>query len=303
MASAGRRATRLDNPLIKGFLDARLLETGLATNTQQAYARDLERLSEYLRTAGKSLLQTTTEDIGAFLATCTEAGESARTRARRAASIRGFFRHAQDTGLISHDPARILPTPKLPSLIPKALSLEEMERLLPTKVSADESPRTRLLFELLYGCGLRASEVARVRTDDLDLEGGFVRVRGKGDRERSVPLGPSVQAALARWLLTRKSLATPESGAHLLLGDTGHPLTRGDVYTLVRRHVQAQGLARRVTPHTLRHTFATHLVKGGADLRSVQEMLGHASIDTTQIYTSLADEHLRQSHRKHHPRA
>lgn len=289
--------------LIRAFLDARMLESGLALHTRAAYARDLDLLARHLEAAGGSLLQASTEDLAGFLAARTKAGDAVRTRARRAAAIRSFYRHAIDQELISHDPARLIPSPKLPALLPKALSAEDMETLLPRTVGADETPRLRLLLELLYGCGLRASEVSGIRGDDFDLSGGFVRVRGKGDRERAVPVGPTVLTALQTWLQARKALVSPESGRALFVTDAGRPFTRADVHAAVKQHVRAKGLRRRVTPHTLRHTFATHLVQGGADLRSVQEMLGHASIDTTQIYTSLADEHLLSAHRRHHPRA
>lgn len=303
MALAGENDGGSGAALIKAFLDARLLESGLALHTRAAYARDLGLLAHHLQSSGKSMLQAGTEDLAGFLAARTAAGESVRTRARRAAAIRSFYRHALDQELIRRDPARLIPSPKLPALLPKALSAEDMEALLPRKVSADESPRIRLLFELLYGCGLRASELAGIRADDFDLTGGFVRVRGKGERERAVPVGPTVLEALQTWLRARKALASPESGRALFLTDAGRPFTRADVHAAVKQRVRAKGIRRRVTPHTLRHTFATHLVQGGADLRSVQEMLGHASIDTTQIYTSLADEHLKNSHQRHHPRA
>ena len=303
MAPAGKNEGRIETALIKAFLDARLLESGLARHTRAAYARDLGLLAAHLKSAGKTLLHACTEDLAGFLAARTAAGESVRTRARRAAALRSFYRHALDQELIRRDPARLIPSPKLPALLPKALSAEDMETLLPCKATADESPRLRLLLELLYGCGLRASELAGVRGDDFDLSGGFVRVRGKGDRERAVPVGPTVLEALQAWLRARKALTTPASGRALFITDAGRPFTRADVHAAVKQLVRAKGIRRRVTPHTLRHTFATHLVQGGADLRSVQEMLGHASIDTTQIYTSLADEHLKSSHRRHHPRA
>lgn len=281
------------------------MERGISVHTRRAYARDLDHLAVWLEGRSKSLTEADTEDLVAFLEARTAQGDAPRTRARRAAALRSFYRFAAGENHVRADPARLLPSPRLPRLLPRALSLTDTERLLRAEHKDTETAAgaARLILELLYGCGLRASEAAGLRSTDFDLDGGFVRVTGKGGKARSVPISDSIRAALREYLRSGRTLAcTPESADFLLLSKSGRPLTRAGIHAVVRQCAKSAGIRARLTPHTLRHTFATHLVKGGADLRAVQEMLGHASIDTTQIYTTLAEEHLHDAHRRFHPR-
>lgn len=297
---------RADAGHVTAFLDNLSLERGISTHTRSAYARDLSLLAASLEARSLTLLQADMDGIVRFLEECADQGAAPRTRARRAAAIRSFYRYATADGLCAIDPARLIPSPRMPRLLPKALSHADTERLLQADHDDATTPQgsNRLVLELLYGCGLRVSELAGLRCSDFDLDGGFVRVTGKGGKARSVPIGQSVRESLAAWLQHgRQQVRTPESGDTLLLTITGKPVSRMQLHAMVRACARRAGFSRSITPHTLRHTFATHLVKGGADLRAVQEMLGHASIDTTQIYTTLAEEHLHAAHKRFHPRS
>jgi len=230
---------------------------------------------------------------------------------RRAAAIRGFYRFAFGEGIIAVDVAARLDLPRQPRLLPETLSVAEVERLLES-AGDDETPsghRSRALVELLYAGGLRVSEALGLDREDASLEAGFVRVIGKGDRERLVPIGDLARDWLRSWVDgPRASLlalhhVSPARGGPLFLGDRGRRLARQQAWGIVTGAAERAGLAGRVSPHTLRHSFATHLLEGGADLRIVQELLGHASISTTQLYTHLTGERVREVYRRAHPRA
>jgi integrase/recombinase XerD len=230
---------------------------------------------------------------------------------RRAAAIRGFYRFAFGEGLIGVDVAARLDLPRQPRLLPETLTIAEVERLL--EAAGDEATpgrlRSRTLVELLYAAGLRVSEALRLDREDLSLDGGFVRVIGKGDRERLVPVGDVAIDWLRRWLdgpwpvLLARGHVTPARGGPIFLGDRGRRLARQQAWAMVGGAAERAGLSGRISPHTLRHSFATHLLEGGADLRVVQELLGHASISTTQLYTHLTGERVREVYRRAHPRA
>ncbi len=292
-------------PLVANFVRSLRLERGISLHTQAAYQRDLTLLGEAL--SPKPLTDASAADLLDFLASCQARGESRRTRLRRGAAIRSFFRHLCQAGILSKNPASLLVSPRPAKSLPKALKSAETERLLQVaepKPSRPEELRASLALELLYGCGLRAQELSGLRLEDIDLDSGFVRVVGKGNKERRVPLGTPIRQALESYLKdARPGWVRPTSGRHVLLSTRGRPFSRQSIWKLVKSAALAADLDPRVSPHTLRHSFATDLLRGGADLRSVQEMLGHASIDTTQIYTGLAQDHLRGSHRRHHPRA
>ena len=289
----------------EAFLQEATLERDLAPRTREAYARDLELLGTWCARRDLAVETASTDDLVAWLGHRRRSGDARTTRARRTAAVRAFFGWLKESGRIDRNPALLLPTVKPGRRLPKALAPDATEALLaaPGDEATPPALRDHAVLEVLYGAGLRASEVAGLRLRDLEAERGFLRVLGKGRKERKVPLGQPGLAALETWLRRgRPRVATPASEDALLLSDRGRPLSRDTVYRIVKRWVRAVGLDAKTSPHTLRHTFATHLVKGGADLRAVQEMLGHASINTTQLYTTLADEHLRQAHRKHHPR-
>lgn len=252
-----------------------------------------------------------------------ERGLAPTSLRRRAAAIRGFYRFAYGEGLIAVDVASRLDLPRQPRLLPDTLTIEEVERLLDAAGPDDERARalpaarapvisalrSRSLLELLYAAGLRISEALRVDREDLSLDGGFVRVIGKGDRERLVPVGEVALDWIGRWLdearpaLLAQSHVTPVRGGPLFLGDRGRRLARQQAWAVVKTAAARAGLGDRVSPHTLRHSFATHLLEGGADLRIVQELLGHASISTTQLYTHLTGERIRAVYARAHPRA
>jgi integrase/recombinase XerD len=224
---------------------------------------------------------------------------------RRAAAIRGFYRFAFGEGLIAVDVAARLDLPRQPRLLPETLRIDEVEHLL----EAAAGLRDHALLELLYAAGLRISEALRLDREDLSVDGRFVRVIGKGDRERVVPVGDIALDWLGRWMsearpsLLAKSHVAPARGGPLFLGDRGRRLARQQGWAVVKEAAARAGLGDRVSPHTLRHSFATHLLEGGADLRIVQELLGHASISTTQLYTHLTGERIRAVYARAHPRA
>ena len=235
---------------------------------------------------------------------------------RRAAALKGFYRFAYGEGLIGTDVAAHLDLPRQSRLLPETLTVEETERLLeaaggddPDEPEHDRRLRDRALLELLYAAGLRISEALRLDAEDLSIDGGFVRVIGKGDKERLVPVGDVALDWLARWSTARASGSwrsghvPPSRGGPVFLGDRGGRLARQQAWAVVKASARTAGLADRVSPHTLRHSFATHLLEGGADLRIVQELLGHASISTTQLYTHLTGERIRDVYSRAHPRA
>jgi len=301
-------ATALDRA-IDDFLTYLRVERGLADATIRAYRGDLDDFASARGSAGEW-------DRGPdaslrYLAARTRRGRphdpglAPTSLRRRAASIRGFYRFAFGEGLIVVDVASHIDLPRQPRLLPETLTVEEVERLL------DAAPdlRGRTLLELLYAAGLRVSEALGLDREDLSIDGGFVRVIGKGDRERLVPVGDIALDWLGRWLAEgRPSLLEAgkvafDRGGPLFLGDRGRRLARQQAFAIVRAAARRAGLPERVSPHTLRHSFATHLLEGGADLRIVQELLGHASISTTQLYTHLTGERVREVYARAHPRA
>ncbi|HTD27685.1 MAG TPA: tyrosine recombinase, partial [Candidatus Elarobacter sp.] len=244
-------------------------------------------------------------EVRAHLAALTEHGLSARSQARALAAVRGFMRFLALRGVLGDDVLRHVRIRRPPARLPRALGTGEVGSLLAGPAESHcRGLRDRALLELLYACGLRVSETVALRGAQVNLSAGFVTVLGKGGKERVVPLGRHARAALEAYVeQERPRLLRGRPSPFVFLGPGGRPLTRQAVWKLVRRRALAAGLAHRVSPHTLRHTFATHLLTGGADLRIVQTLLGHADIGTTQIYTHVAPSRLREVHRRHHPRA
>lgn len=279
------------------------LERGLSDNTVASYRRDIEQLLRHLAQEEKSPDEVTADDLRAYLAVqhwCPA------TRARKTAAIRSFFRFLVVSGRRPTDPASRLAAPRKERTLPRVLSVEDVEKMLALPPATPLGLRDRALLELLYGAGLRASELVGLRRGDLDLEVGFVRTVGKGDRERVVPIGRKAIEAVDAYLRRGRPLLGSAGALKdplLLLNARGRRLSRMGLHTIVKRYAAKAGLGSNVSAHTLRHSFATHLLEGGADLRAVQEMLGHADLSTTQIYTHLSRERLRRVYDEAHPRA
>ncbi|NLE74796.1 MAG: site-specific tyrosine recombinase XerD [Actinobacteria bacterium] len=278
-------------------------ERGLSENTISSYRRDLTQLAAYLESHDLDLCSADGDDLRAFLA---EHTWRPATRARKIAAVRSFYRFAVMSGALSQDPSLHLASPRLEVNLPRALAVEEVGRMLNLPPATPLGLRDRALLEVLYGAGLRASEALSLKLGDMDLEVGFVRTLGKGDKERVVPLGRKAVASVRAYL----SRGRPQLGApgrlkapYLFLNSRGKKLSRMGLHDIVKRWAHCAGLDDTVSAHTLRHSFATHLLAGGADLRAVQEMLGHADLSTTQIYTHLTQEHLHNVYNDAHPRA
>jgi len=285
---------------VQDFLDYLAYERSASANTVAAYRRDLERLVAYLHEAGLTVRSAGEDDVEAFFTGPGGAGAGSSL-----AAVRGLYGFLVREGVLEKDPADRLRAPKRREDLPRVLSVEEVERVLTRIVPTGPlGQRDLAAMELLYGCGLRASELVGLRAADVDLEGGLVRCLGKGDKERVVPLGGAAANAVRRYARDgRRTLLRGRRRDQLLLNARGAPLTRQGLDYVLRRALRRADLLGRASAHTFRHSFATHLLAAGADLRSVQEMLGHASVATTQIYTHVTVEHLREVFLETHPRA
>lgn len=288
------------------FLAFLATERGCSPHTWNAYARDLQRLAAHAKRRGvSSPCHLSPADLESFVDLLYRERLAPRSRARMLSAARSFCRFGEREGWFASSPARDLRPPKLPRLLPKAVSVETVTQLLADRTDDDLLvQRDRALLELMYASGLRVSEAISLQLNQVNLEAGFVRVAGKGGKERVVPIGRWARERLTRYLQTvRPKLVGARPTSALFLSRRGRPLRRTHVARRLLQLAQRAGLGEHLSPHTLRHSFATHLVQAGADLRAVQLMLGHADIGTTQIYTHVGSEHLRQVHRKFHPRA
>jgi integrase/recombinase XerD len=291
--------------LLTDFLAYLEFERGLSRNTLDAYRNDLAQLGAYLDKRELDPLAVTHRDLAGFLSTLAVGGASAATLQRKAACLRSFYRHLRREGQIEHDPTAELRGPRRAQRLPGVLSRDEVGRLLGAPAGSSPSAlRDRALLELLYACGLRASEAVGLTLDDVDLQEELLCARGKGSKERLVPIGREAIAAVRAYLaLGRPALVGLSPERHLFVNRRGGGLSRQGLYKIVQGYADEVGLKDRMSPHTLRHTFATHLLAGGCDLRTLQEMLGHADIATTQLYTHLSTERLRDVYFDAHPRA
>ena len=296
--------------LLLDFLAYLEFERGLSRNTLEAYRSDLLQYGAWLGGRGIAALSVSHSDLADFLSELTEgsgdrAPVAAATLQRKLACLRSFHRHLRRVGILEVDPTTKLRAPRHERRLPNVLTRDEVAKLLEQPVGTEPTAlRDRALLEVMYACGLRASEAITLEVSDLDLENGVLRARGKGSKERLVPIGSAAARALAAYLRRgRPQLAGDRLQACLFLNRRGGGLTRQGLYKIVQRHARSAGLEQRMSPHTLRHTFATHLLAGGCDLRSLQEMLGHADITTTQLYTHLSAERLRDVYFDAHPRA
>lgn len=287
------------------FLECLVAERRLSRHTVSGYGTDLQLLMEYLQNKGKDAwAQVTSKDLEDYLA-WSASSTTAKTRARRLASMRSFFRFLEERSLLSPNPSLFLTFPKLPRNLPKTLSAPQVEALLNAPlVSTPLGLRDKAILELLYATGIRVAELTALTFHQLNLKAGFLVVRGKGDKERLIPMGQWAVEALEAYLERGRPLlvAGRETG-WVFLNHRGRPLSRQGVWKMIRSYARRIGLAAAVSPHVLRHSFATHLLQNGADLRSLQMMLGHADIGTTQIYTHVARERLKRIYQQHHPRA
>ena len=290
---------------IESFLLYLATERGLSTNYQLSTRSSLERFAAWASGRGIATAAGVTPALlSEFLISEKKRGLSATSIKLEAVALRIFFRFLAARGRISGDPAEKLPLPRLPKTLPQPLTRDEVARLVAAPTG--ETPldqRDRALLELLYACGLRIAEACSARLEHLDEEGGVLRVTGKGNKTRMVPVGRAALEALGTYLrLGRPKLLSPRSGGEIFLSVRGLPLTPARIWQLVRLHAKRAGIEEAIHPHQLRHSFATHLLAGGADLRIIQELLGHASIATTQIYTQVDRGQLKSLHRKFHPR-
>jgi integrase/recombinase XerD len=295
--------------LVLDFLSYLELERGLSRNTLNAYRTDLFQYGEYLSAHERDALQARPADVADFLAVlATGEGRpacSASTIHRKAACLRSFYKHLRRDELIGDDPTAALSAPRRAKKLPQVLNYAEVQQLLAVPRGTEPTAlRDRALLEAMYACGLRASETIGLDVADVDLREGFLRARGKGSKERLVPLGRQAIVAIDAYRRKgRTKLVGDRHEPKLFLNFRGGPLTRQGLYKIVQRHARDAGLSGRMSPHTLRHSFATHLLAGGCDLRAVQEMLGHADISTTQMYTHLSGEQLKDVYFRAHPRA
>lgn len=292
---------------IKGFKAYLKLEKGLSPHSIEAYLRDVSKLHEYIHLSNAEKLpkEVTKEDLNQFLMVLNELGIHQRSQARLLSGLRTFYTYLLLEDLVENDPTELIDSPKLPKTIPDYLTVEEINLIVAQiDMSRPDGQRNRAMFETLYGCGLRVSELVNLTLTNLFLNEGFIKVLGKGDKERLVPIDPaSIKHINSYKNLVRvhQKIQTGEEDL-LFLNRRGKRLSRQYVFMALKDLVTLAGIEKKVSPHTFRHSFATHLVEGGASLRAVQEMLGHQSITTTEIYTHLDRDYLRQSIIEFHPR-
>jgi integrase/recombinase XerD len=297
--------THHSSPLIDEFCDALWLEDGLARNTLEAYRRDLSQFATWLEAQhGKKLIEGNVADIQSYLGHLFRRKTRASSAARLLSSLKRFYRYCLRQGRIKADPTLRIDSPKLPRGLPKSLTEEDVENLLAAP-RADKALglRDKAMLETLYASGLRVSELVKLKLGQVSQDMGVVRVVGKGSKERLVPLGEEAIAWIRQYLkAARPELLGGRAADDLFVTTRGAAMTRQMFWHLLRRYAAQAGLKKSISPHTLRHAFATHLLNHGADLRVVQLLLGHSDISTTQIYTHVARERLKQLHAKHHPR-
>jgi len=296
--------------LMLDFLAYLELERGLSRNTLEAYRSDLQQFGEFLGRRRLEPLTITAVELASFVSELADGregrpGVAPATLQRKVACLRSFYRHLRRERLIEHDPAAELRGPRSRARLPQVLSRDEVARLLAQPTGTTPAAlRDRALLETMYACGLRASEAIGLELSALDLEAGILRARGKGSKERIVPIGSKAIASLRAYLdKGRPRLVGLRDEPRVFVNLRGGGLSRQGLYKIVQRHAASAGLADKMSPHTLRHSFATHLLAGGCDLRSLQEMLGHADIATTQVYTHLSADRLRDVYFDAHPRA
>ena len=293
-----------NSPLIDQFLDAVWLESGLSANTLVAYRTDLKKISDWLEKRKQSLDKATKAELFDYLAHTVRSGISARSSARQLSSLRRFYRYLAREGIAESDPTSDLESPVIGKTLPKTLSESSVEQLLAAPAENTAlGIRDRAMLETIYASGLRVSELVNLALSELDSTAGLVRVTGKGGRERIVPLGEEALAHLGQYLNdARPELLRDRVSEAVFVTRRGGPMSRQAFWQLIKRYATVAGVDEALSPHSLRHAFATHLLNHGADLRSVQMLLGHSNLSTTQIYTHVARARLQSLHAEHHPR-
>jgi integrase/recombinase XerD len=290
---------------VRSFLNYLRVEKGLSDNTIQAYRRDMEKFTEFAGKRGLSTANVLREHVVDFLSSLYRQKLDSRSVARHLVTIRHFFRFSLMEGLVMEDPAATIESPKFRQSLPEFLSVEEVDRLLREPDPNDMiGIRDRAMIELMYSTGLRVSELCGLRISDVTMDPGCLRCIGKGNKERLVPVGRQALDSVQKYLCeARPKLQREEISPYLFLNQKGHKVDRIVFWRILGQYGRNAGLRKSLTPHMLRHSFATHLLDRGADLRSVQIMLGHSDISTTQIYTHVVEERLKQVYKAHHPRA
>jgi integrase/recombinase XerD len=292
------------DPLVSRFLDAVWMERGLSSNTLAAYRADLTALARWLAVRGTAMVKTSRADLQDFIAYRVQAGARPRSTARQLSSFRRFFRYLMRESMLKEDPTAQIAMPKIGRSLPKSLTEEEVESLLSAPVVTDPlGNRDRTMLELLYATGLRVSELVNLLTSQVNLNQGVIRILGKGNRERLIPLGEEA----VRWINdfsrgSRTEILLERQTDYLFPTRRGDRMTRQAFWHIIKRYARKAGVSKELSPHTLRHAFATHLLNHGADLRVVQMLLGHSDLSTTQIYTHVARERMKELHSQHHPR-
>lgn len=291
-------------PTIKLYVRYLRLERNLSPNTIEAYRNDLAHLEAFMMRNDLKLEDVTLEQLHTFAASLHEYGITPRSQARVLSGVRSFFRFLVLDGVVESDPTELLEWPSLPEHLPVVLTLEEIDRIEDSiDLSKAEGARNRAIIEVLFSCGLRVSELVNMKLSDLYLEDRVLLVRGKGNKERLVPVSNKVIADLKRWFFDRNLMKIkPGEDDYVFLNRRGAHLTRTMILIMVKRQAEEAGIKKTISPHTFRHSFATALLQGGADLRSIQAMLGHEKIDTTLVYTHISNEQLRKAILEHHPR-
>ncbi len=291
------------NPLIVRFKQYLMYEKGLSPKSVEAYLHDVTLLDSFLE--GKKIEDVVLEDLQAFIQDLYEKGITARSQARIISGLRAFYKFLLYDGTLTDDPTALLDAPKIGLHLPDVLSVEEIEAIISViDLSTPEGHRNRAMVEMLYGCGLRVSELVTVRLSNLFFNEGFIKVVGKGNKERFVPIGDMARKMVELYWHGARERVKIRKGEedYLFLSRRGTHLTREMVFMLVKKWAKMAGVEKTISPHTFRHSFATHLINGGADLRAVQQMLGHESITTTEIYTHLDRDFIRSNIALHHPR-
>lgn len=289
--------------LLKEYRTYLKLEKGLSANSVDAYLMDYQRLAKYCDTHGIDIVRAKFDDLQAFIFDVSKEISSVRTQARLIAGIHSFYRFLLYHNHIEQDPSELLETPKKQLHLPDVLSLEEIDRMIAQiDMSKAESHRNRAIIEMLYGSGLRVSELVNLRLSDMFLQEGYMRITGKGNKQRLVPVSPVAIEWFGYWLQDRNALdIKPEATDIAFVNRYGRQLTRAMIFTIIKNLARQADIHKTISPHTLRHSFATHLLQNGADLRIIQQLLGHESISTTEIYTHVDIHDLREAVLKYHP--